>query len=105
MLPMTESPSKTLRGRMAEFVQERPDLDKDTLIEFVEEVVHKQETITVTAHRNEEGKIDCICLGDLCDINFVPTEDMLKCKRMEWLYVGERADEGERERRDDHIEV
>ena len=104
MLPMNESPKKTLRSRTAEFVQQREDLDKETLVEFVQEVVAKQETITLTAHRDEEGNIDCVCMGDLCDINHIPTEKMPKCKRLEWIYVGEKSEE-KREHRDDHIEV
>ena len=101
---MSAPSSKTLRSRTAEFVQDRKGIDKDTLIEFVAEVVHKQETLTVTAHRNDEGEVDCICLGDLCNIKYVPTEQMLKCKRLEWIYVGEKREE-ERERRDDYIDV
>lgn len=102
---MSETPKKTLRGRTSEFVRSKTGLHKDTLLEFANEVIEKQDKITVTAHHAENGEIDCICLGDLCDISFTPTEQMLGCKRLQWLYLGEGRSEEERKRREDHIEV
>ena len=106
MLRMSEDPTeKTLKKRTAEFVTQRKGLDKETLVDFVKEVLEPQATVTVTAHRSpESGDIDCICLGDLCAINYVPTESMLGCKRLQWLLMGEVTEE-ERKRREDHVEV
>lgn len=99
---VTGTTKKTLRHRIAEFVQQRKDLDKTSLVSFVQEVVEKQEKAVFTVHRDEaSGEVDCVCLGDLCTEHNVPTEQTLKCKRLHWLFVGEAQGEDSETDKDD----
>lgn len=90
---VSNTAKKTLRLRIAEFVQQREDLDKPSLVAFVQEVVEKQEKAVFTVHRDTSGEVDCVCLGDLCAVHCVPTEQRLGCKRLNWLFVGEAQGE------------
>jgi len=104
MLEMSDTPNKSLKKSTAEFVRSHQKLDKNTLVSFVKEVIQQQHQITVTAHHDEEGEIDCICLGDLCNVSYVPSEQKIGCKRLQWLFVGENTKD-ERERQEDFVEV
>lgn len=105
MHPMSDSPTKkTLKQATAEFVKTKEGLDKSTLIDYIEEVLEPRAKMTLTAHLDDDGEIDCVCLGDLCDIHYVPTEEAIGCKRLSWLFLEENKKE-KRKRREDYVEV
>lgn len=97
-------PLKGLKERVKEFLQQgSPDIK--TLVDFSEQVIEVQDKITITAHKNEEGAIDCMCLGSLCSIEHVPTEEMLGCKRLHMMFLDEAEEEENFVPRPDHFQV
>ena len=101
---MSSDLPKTLKKRTIEFLGSKRDVDRPSLLDFLKEVIEPQETITITAHQDENGRIDCVCRGDLCYVNYVPTEEALGCKRLKWLFLEEDKD-CQREREEDYVEV
>lgn len=99
-------PVPSLKQRTAEFIKAkggklRKDV-KEVLVSYIEGVMQGQDPLIITTHRDEDGKIDCACLSDLCAINLVPTEEVLGCQRLEMLVVGTQK-KSKRKRQEDHV--
>lgn len=61
--------------------------------------------IYLTAHYDEQGRIDCVCSGTLCVVDGLVSEEDLGCRRLKTLLledVTETEPATEREKRGDY---